>query len=184
MNGLVRVQTSGTSQLRIARHFGKNDVACVPNPNANPMVDAYLYNCTITDDASNCDLNHDGKVDFGTEPEKSCGNACTGDLECTDWTSFIQRGNFVLVETDTGNNISGKIQGNATSTAAFNPYDRRGQAIRSFTGTLRYFSGGSQYTIEARCTDDIVTDLNAFPLPMDKACVFPRTFLDTNSGSQ
>mgnify|MGYP007112043539 CR=1 FL=1 len=60
----------------------------------------------------------------------------------------------------------------------------RGKPIRAFTGTLRYFSGGSQFTLEVRCEDDIVVDLGGTPKPSNEACVRPRTEVDLNENSQ
>ena len=42
--------------------------------------------------------------------------------------------------------------------------------VRSFTGTLHYFSGGSQFTIEARCKDDVIVPLQEKPFASDRAC--------------
>jgi hypothetical protein len=75
------------------------------------------------------------------------------------------------------------MQVNASSSPGFDPVVSRGKMLGSFTGTLRYFSGGQQFTIEARCSDDIVEDPMAQPLPSSKACVRPRADLDNNEGS-
>jgi len=63
------------------------------------------------------------------------------------------------------------MQANASTVAVFNASDMRGKQLKSFSGTLRYFSGGSQFTIEARCPDDVIVDLNKEPFPSDQACV-------------
>jgi hypothetical protein len=128
-------------------------------------------------DHSNCDLNGDGSIDF-TNDEGLCNNACTVDPDCTEYSNFAQRSTFRLFVSD--GNVSGAIQADATTDSEFKPLDRKGQPIKSFTGIMTFFSGGSQYTIEARCPDDIVTDLDKLPIPSDKACVQPRTDLDEN----
>ena len=64
-----------------------------------------------------------------------------------------------------------KAQGNGGASPDFDPVSSRGKPVKAFTGTMRYFSGGNQFTIEARCVDDIILDLNATPLASDKACV-------------
>jgi hypothetical protein len=60
----------------------------------------------------------------------------------------------------------------------FDPVALKGKTISSFSGNLRYFSGGTQFTITARCSDDIVLDPTQTPLPSDKACVTARTIAD------
>jgi hypothetical protein len=75
------------------------------------------------------------------------------------------------------------ILADASTSAQFDPVLARGKTIRAFTGTLRYFSGGTQFTIEARCIDDIIADPNGLPVPSDTACVKARTISDLNAGS-
>ncbi len=130
-------------------------------------------------DATNCDLNKDGRIDFTAgHPEQRCSDACTSNPECTEYSNFAARSTFRLTIIDpTG---TAAIQADATASAEFKPLERKGQQLKAFSGTLHFFSGGSQYTIEARCKDDIVIDLDAQPLPSDKACVFPRTDLEEN----
>jgi hypothetical protein len=167
-SALVRVITKDNLSVHVGSHFGPG----LPGPDLK-----------MTDDATNCDFNQDGKLDFNNDPEKTCAANCTADLECTEYSNYASRSGFRLVVTDSAANSSGTIQVDASTTARIDPLKLRGQAIKSFTGTLRYFSGGSQFTIEARCEDDIVVDTKAEPLPADKACVFPRTLSDTNAGS-
>lgn len=132
-----------------------------------------------TADASNCDFNGDGKIDFAPGAEEGvCAQVCTLDADCTEYSNFIGRSTFRLFVSD--GNVSGAIQADATASSEFKPLERKGQNIKSFSGVMTFFSGGSQYTIEARCPDDIVVDLDAEPLPSDKACVTPRTDLDEN----
>ncbi len=163
-SALVRVQASAEMGLRITKHFGRG----------YPAAPTYIP----TDDASNCDFNRDGKVDYSTEPEMTCANNCNADIECTEYAGFSLRGSFNLVVTDELGNARASTPVNASSASGFEPLAKRGAAIGSFTGTLRYFSGGSRFTIEARCEDDVVSDPKGVPMPSTKACVRPRTPLE------
>lgn len=167
--GLVRLETSGTLKVHVGSKLGPG----------NPDGPAYLPDTTKT----NCDINKDGKVDFYTDPEKTCADNCDKDPECTEYTNYAGRQAFQLVVEDTAAQQQRKIQANAGSDALFDPVALRGQPVRAFTGTLRYFSGGSQFTVEARCAADIVVPLDAQPAPSDKACVFPRTASENNEAS-
>ena len=130
-------------------------------------------------DATNCDFDKNGRIDRSRRatPRSAAPTACTADPECTEYSNYAARSTFRLTVTD-ANGAARAIQADATASAEFNPLALKGQELRAFTGTLHFFSGGSQFTIEARCKDDIVIDLNAQPLPSDKACVFPRTVLE------
>jgi len=77
-----------------------------------------------------------------------------------------------------------RVQVTAAAANSFNPVASRGQPIRAFTGLVSYFSGGSQFTVQARCDDDIVADMSKQPLTSDRACVHPRTSSDINQNSQ
>ncbi len=125
-----------------------------------------------TDTASNCDINHDSKVDFtaGTD-EATCATNCTNDVECTEYSNYAGRSAFRVVVTDDKGSPPATIQVDASTSSVIDPLKLRGQPIKAFTGTLRYFSGGSQFTIEARCPDDIVLDAKKEPLTSDQACV-------------
>ena len=70
----------------------------------------------------------------------------------------------------------------------FNPPANKGLAIAAVTGTLRNFSGGSlNWTIEARCTDDLVCDASGCESeikPPNEACVSLRpTDEDNDEGT-
>jgi hypothetical protein len=171
---LVRViTTSDQFSVKVTPKFGPENVpeqggTFVPGPNA-----------------TNCDLNKDGKIDFdklpdgSANPEGRCSTACTNDPECTEYSNFDSRSAFRLtVEDKSGNKAA--IQADATTSTEFKPLERKGQPVRSFSGTLHFFSGGAQYTIEARCKDDIIVDMNAQPVPSDTACVHERTDLDSD----
>src|SRR4029079_10454227 len=110
-----------------------------------------------TPDASNCDFDHNGKINSfaAGDPEGECSTACTADALCTEYSNYVSRSTFRITVTDaTGRTAA--IQADATAAAGFDPLAMKGKAIRSFTGTEHFFSGGSQYTIEVRCKDDIL----------------------------
>ena len=165
---LVRVQTAtGTTEVKVAAKLGQDNVPqvnknFVPGPNA-----------------TNCDFSGDGKIDF-TNDEGVCSQACTADPDCTEYSNFLTRSVFRLKVTDLQSNTSTAIQADASADPEFKPLDMKGKTLRAFSGVLTYFSGGQQYTIEARCHDDIVIDASQQPVPSDHACVFPRTEVDSN----
>lgn len=168
-SALVRVQTAGMVTVHIGKHFGDKPV---------PKV-AMAY--VPADDASNCDLNQSGKVDFSNAEEAACSNACTADVECSEFSSFKAQSNFRLVVSD--GTTTGSVQGNGSTSPSFDPVTTRGATLAAFTGTIRYFSGGQQFTIEARCGEDIV-EAGGMPKPSDKACVpAVRPELDLNEMS-
>lgn len=166
---LMRVLTSPQDKVvvKISSKFGPGLVPQDPNSKA----------WLLSADASNCDLNNDKSIDFSNGSlEAACNTACQLDPDCTEYSNYVAHSTFQIWVSD--GNTNGKIQADATESPTFDPTAFKGQTIKSFTGILTFFSGGSQYTIEARCTDDIVTDPNAEPLPSDKACVTPRTDFD------
>ncbi len=161
-------------EIRITKFFGPGHPKKNPAADSDPTQTKYL----VSDEATNCDINEDGKLNFEDPAENACSDSCTRSVECTEYSNFQSRSTFRLVVTDGDRTTN--IQANGSTASEFRPLDLRGKKIRAFTGTLTYFSGGSQFTIEARCVDDVVTDLEKPPLPSDKACVFPRTFADEN----
>ena len=171
---LVRAETKDKFEVRITKNFGPEHPAENPNFKDNPAVPRYL----ISENATNCDINDDGRLTFEDPAEGACSTICTANSECTEYSNFRGRSTFRLVITD-GIRVA-NIQANGSTASEFRPLDLRGQKLRAFTGTLTYFSGGSQFTMEARCVDDVVVDLTKQPLPSDKACVFPRTFAEEN----
>ena len=133
-----------------------------------------------TADATNCDYNGDGKINFTAgNPEDLCSIACTANPECSEYSSFAAQQQFNLVVVSGTTTTFALVDGAASQT--FNPVELRGMPVSSFTGNLRYFSGGTQFTITARCSDDIVMDTTKPPLPSDKACVTARTIADKPS---
>jgi hypothetical protein len=180
---LVRIQTAGTVTIHVAHDFGPLDV---------PIVNG-IY--TPSENASNCDYDHNGKVNFSdgasTPSEANCAAACDGstsanptDYECSEYSSFASQSDFEFIVSDSSNGAQARIQADASAADLFDPVASRGQQLRSFTGLVSYFSGGSQFTIQARCQDDVVTDPNASPAPSNVACVHPRTSSDINANSQ
>ena len=171
-SALVRLQSGGNVEVRIGAHMGPDKV---------PLVGGVYV---PGDNASNCDLDGSGKIDFSKPDEAACSDACTKDPDCSEYTNFIGQTNFNFAVLDRAAMTTGKMQANGSAAPEFNPYLLKGKTIGSFSGTIRYFSGGQQFTIEARCSDDIVLDTTAVPLPSDKACVRPRTDLDNNEGTR
>lgn len=171
---LVRASADNGLEVRITKFFGPGHPKENPGIKDNPGLPKYL----LTENETNCDLNDDGRLLFDDPAEAACSNTCSANTECTEYSNFASRSAFRLVVTD--GRRTANIQANGSTASEFRPLDLRGQKLRSFTGTLTYFSGGSQFTIEARCADDVVVDLAQAPLPSDKACVFPRTFTEEN----
>lgn len=204
---LVRAQTlPDRSQVtRVGNKLGPGDVPSERRPDGSR---APPY--TPGPDATNCDYNRDGNLDFTPgSPEADCSIACTKDVDCIEYSNFKARSTFRLVARDIGSQTClqssectappggsarcedvGKgekhctqhaaIQADASAAAGFDVLAVKGAELRAFTGTLTYFSGGNQYTIEARCQDDIVVAKDAQPFPSDKACVLPRNDRELN----
>ncbi len=137
-SNLVRLK-----DMKIASNFG-------PKPATKSIMCDFGW--CFGPDQSNCDLNGDGQVDFQNPDEGTCGNVCSDDPECTEWTGFSARGNYKVSKGATF-----QIQIQTASVADFDPPSFRGQTLTSVTGTMRNFSGGSlNWTIETRCPDDLV----------------------------
>lgn len=165
--GLVRVETStadASSKAMVTPKFGPGDTPSDKDPNGKRI------NFKPSADATNCDLNKDGKIDFAADSEeKDCNDTCTNDAECTEWSNYDARSTFRITVTDS-NGQERAIQADASTSATFDPVALKGKPLRHFAGTLTYFSGGSQFTIEARCKDDIVIDLAQNPIRPDDVC--------------
>ncbi|WP_437574289.1 hypothetical protein [Sorangium sp. So ce887] len=157
-SGLVRVEG-----FHISENFG-------PKPARNNV---------FGPEQSSCDLNGDGQVDFESPAEGSCGNACSRDPECSEWTSYSARGNYKVTDG------SSMIQIQTGTVSAFDPTSHRGEVLDAVTGTLRNFSGGSlNWTIEARCPDDLVCEApGCAPAakPSNEACVRRRSLNDNDA---
>lgn len=182
-SALVRVENVtvgaffGPNPPEVALANGQSDCATPP-----PIV--------FGDSASNCDLDGSGFIDFDTPGscEAACANACGAEVNCVEWTGYVSRGNYRVV-------LPGpqSLQINTRSISGFDPVSMRGKPIRSLSGTLRNFSGGDlNWTIEARCGDDLVCDEPTQkgcadgpkdPVSSQIACVSPRTTDDPNEGT-
>jgi len=148
-SALVRIEG-----FRIAKNFG-------PKPAKNNV---------FLPDQSSCDLNGDGQVDFESDLEGSCGNACSGDPECSEWTGYSARGNYKVTSGAT------MMQINTGTVGGFDPTSHKGEVLTAVTGTLRNFSGGSlNWTIEARCSEDLACAsaacITKAPVSSKQACV-------------
>ena len=181
---LVRALSADGVSVMVTPKFGPGPMPCVDETGKPLPTQECIDNPKSTfipkvDAGTDCDLIADGRIDFTAgSAEERCSRTCSLDAECTEYSNFAARSTFRLTIKD--QNVAGAIQADATTSAEFKPLEMKGKPLKAFTGTLHFFSGGSQYTIEARCKDDIVVDLNAQPLPSDKACVFPRTVVDEN----
>lgn len=160
-SGLVRVEA-----VTIAKKFGPGKVK----------------NNAPTADASSCDLNDDGTVDFTSQEEGSCSSVCDADPDCSEWTAFQSRGNYKV-------KLGGQmIQINTGTIPEFDPRAHRGETLDAVTGTLRNFSGGNlNWTIETRCPDDLVCQTEGCgakaPISSQQACVRLRTLNDNDQGT-
>jgi hypothetical protein len=172
----IRTITAGTTTVQVAAHFGPNNV---------PLVNgSYVPNA----DSSNCDFDHSGKINYDDPGESACAAACVGscseqptDSQCSEWSAYESENGFELIVTDpTKTPSQARIQADASAANLFDPVASRGQFIHSFTGLVSYFSGGCQFTMSARCQDDIVASMSAEPLAANVACVHPRTLSDLN----
>ncbi|MBK7582143.1 MAG: hypothetical protein IPI67_18295 [Myxococcales bacterium] len=182
-SALVRVENVtiggyfGPNNPEIAFNNGQSD-CLVPPPIA------------FTEAASNCDLDGSGFIDFDTKGscEAACANACGAEANCVEWTGYVSRGNYRVVMPGPKS-----IQINTRSISGFDPVSMRGKPIAALAGTLRNFSGGSlNWTIEARCGDDLVCDDASqqacvdgpkSPVSSQIACVSPRTTDDPNEAT-
>jgi hypothetical protein len=141
-----------------------------------------VQNNVPTADASNCDLNGDGQVDYMGGPEADCQTACDMDPMCTEYTSYSARGNYKISSGGT------MILLNTDTVTGFDPRAHRGETLAAVTGTLRNFSGGTfKWTIETRCSDDLACSTTGCgpmaPLSSKKACVRLRNIDDNDQGT-
>lgn len=171
---LVRAESKDKLEVRITKLFGPAHPKENPLWKDNPALPRYV----LGENETNCDINEDGRLTFEDPAEGACSEICTRNPECTEYSNFEARSTFRLIVSDGVRTAN--IQANGSTASEFRPLEQKGKKIRAFTGTLTYFSGGAQFTIEARCVDDVVLDLAQQPLPSDKACVFPRTFAEEN----
>jgi len=147
-------------------------------------------NNVFKEDQTNCDLNGDGTVDFNSEAEAACGNACADDPECSEWTAYLSRGNYKVAKADmnsSGASVTSVMQVQTDGAPEFNPVASRGAELTAVTGTLRNFSGGSlNWTVEVRCVDDVVCAQTGCADKVKgptEACISLRTEDDNDEGS-
>jgi hypothetical protein len=186
---LGRLLAVGTVSLQVAAHFGPEDAV-----NINGA-------WTFGPDQSNCDFDHNGKINYSDPNEGPCADACNGsssgaptDIQCSEYSQFASEDNFLLIQSDSSNpSVVARPQVNAASANLFDPLAWRGQPIKAFTGLISYFSGGTQFTFNARCDQDIVPGCPSppqgpctpgTPLTSDVACVNPRTVSELDQHSQ
>ena len=180
---LVRVETTTdgkTQKAFVTPKFGPGDVK-------KSAGGAYA----ATADASNCDFDKNGKINSFAmgEPEGECSTACTADPLCTEYSNYVSRGTFRITVTDS-NGRQAAIQADASASAGFDPLATKGvlqkdgktylPTIRSFTGTMTFFSGGAQYTIEVRCKDDILLAQTEVPFTNDTPCMTDAECVEKN----
>jgi hypothetical protein len=195
---LVRLQTAGTVSVHVAKHFGAGNVP-VSNDAAACTAIGETAPCYLPDAThSNCDFDHSGKIDYSDAAESACAAACSGscslaptDYECSEYSQYASENNFELIVEDSSNSSRGRISANAAAANGFDPVLAAGNTVRAFTGLVSYFSGGCQFTVQARCEDDIIycsggscLENNTSPLVSSNACVHPRTLSDINANSQ
>lgn len=145
-----------------------------------------VQNNKPTPDASSCDFNGDGQVDFASEDEGTCSTVCDADPECSEWTAYSARGDIKVSKGAGAGAAIIKIQ--TGTVAGFDPTAYRGQVLGSVTGTLRKFSGGTlNWTIETRCPDDLACGFPGCgasqPVSSQTACVRLRTIDDNDQGT-
>jgi hypothetical protein len=157
---LVRVETAPdkSQKVQVTPNFGPGDI----QKNAGGLYIA-------TPEASNCDFDRNGRITFDGNPESVCSTSCSADPTCTEWSNWIARQTFRLTVTD-ANGASAAVQADASASSGFSPVALKGVLLRSFAGTLHFFSGGSQFTIEVRCKDDITVPLDQPTFVSDKIC--------------
>lgn len=173
INDAVRMQRLQSSLVRlenvtVAKNFGPG----------------LAHNNVFSGDASSCDFNGDGQVDFLAQDEGSCSEVCDADPDCSEWTAFSARGD-VKVSRGSASSI---IKINVSTVSGFDPVAARGQQLTAITGTMRKFSGGTlNWTVETRCADDLVCDLPGCgakqAISSQTACVELRTIDDNDEGT-
>ncbi len=165
-SGLVRVE-----QVRIAPNLG---------PNLPDQVGEGMF--VFSSNASNCDINNDGTVDFFDDIEAACANQCSASPECSEWLGYESRGNYKVARG------SVMLQVNTGTAQGFDPVKHRGRTLAAVTGTLRNFSGGRlNWTVETRCAEDLVCGFDdicqSAPLPSSAACITPANEDDNDAAT-
>ena len=103
---------------------------------------------------------------------------CSADPDCSEWTQYASRGSYKV------HRESRMIMIQTDGAPGFNPVGNRGATLNAVTGSLRNFSGGDlNWTIEARCPDDLVCGLDGCESEIkapNVACVKLRETEDDN----
>jgi hypothetical protein len=151
ISSLVRVPVADGSTINIGRKLG-------PTLMPYTMVNgAPVFASPVPGtDATNCDYEGTGKIDFTNPIEAGCENACSLDYDCSEYTSYVSESQFSIVITSADGSQHGRMIGDGAAAPGFDPIQHLGERLLAFTGNLTYFSGGSQFTIQARCADDVV----------------------------
>jgi hypothetical protein len=181
---LAMALTTGTRSVHVAKHFGPTNV---------PLVNG-VY--TPGPGASNCDFDHSGKIDYSDPAESACATVCTGscsvaptDYECSEYSQFSSEDNFYLIMDDSSDGTQARITANTAAASGFDPVgassdaQKYGTTVKALTGLVSYFSGGCQFTLNARCDDDVIYCPHSGPclqnytepLLASNACVHPRS---------
>ena len=123
---------------------------------------------------SNCDYDHNGKINYADADEHAersrAARPSAGTRRAPTTSSaastpqYASQNDFEFIVTDSSNRLR-RVASRPTPRRPilFDPVASRGQTIRAFTGVVSYFSGGSQFTLNARCEDDVITDPNGCP---------------------
>jgi len=149
--GLVRVPYPDGSVISVAQKLGPGLI-----PYTTAAATGVVTIGAILPDATSCDYEGTGKIDFSNAAEAACENACEADIECSEYSQYASNSQFQLVVTTADGSGQVAITADGSASPGFNPVALRGTKLLAFTGNLLFFSGGSQYTIQARCSDDIV----------------------------
>lgn len=183
-SGLVSID-----QFRIPPNFGSG------LPQVQGTAPPYTF--VFGPEASNCDLDQDGVLEFADEREGACSNACSADPNCTDWLGYASRGNYKVAKgngtlcawaAQGGGSAATCIMVNTSTATGFSPLAHRGRTILWLSGTLRHFSGGPlNWTVETRCSDDLVCNFDEAcvdaQVPSSRACKTPPTRDDNDAGT-
>jgi hypothetical protein len=158
--GLVRVPAPDGSTIHISEKLGPGRI-----PYTTSSSGTVTITTPIQADATSCDYEGTGKINFSNPAEAACEAACAADVECSEYSQFLSSSQFQLVLVSATGGAHASITANGSLSPGFSPLgSNRGVPLAAFTGTLMYFSGGQQFTIQARCVDDIVP-AGQTPLP-------------------
>jgi hypothetical protein len=148
---LVRVPAaSDGSTLHVAHLLGPG---LVPYTMVNG---APVITLPLGPTATSCDYEGTGKIDFENPAEAACEDACEANVECSEYSQYLGNSQVQIVVVSADKSSSTAITVDGSASAEFDPPHMLGAELLAFTGNLTYFSGGSQFTIQARCADDIV----------------------------